>query len=442
MKSNEAKAARAGFGESDRLAILFASILSCLLCSQLLVGYSLVSWNLSEWLINYAGGFVRRGLPGAIILQLSQTTGSSPYWWAIGASLGALIVAAIAIARRSRGRLHRYVLCSPILFGGAILGDFWFRKDVIGVVSLLLCLGLLFGEWLPRHRMLRLAAANLLCILMLLSHEAYGFYALPILVLANAAERVVSARGAGGVRALCVSALEFSPSVAAFLTAVAFRGSEAHAQAVHQSWSALYFPYDAGGPYPDLPKAAIEGIGWTTATGLDQGLATLTSFSGGIYVPLAWLATVYLSARFLVGALRSPDESATTPVEAASSPVRPEGAATDRQRFVLVMSLQLLAVSPLFVLGRDYGRWIFLWGLSSTVIYLFAPGPVLDALPGRKFLSSFSGRSRRIVALHPAFLLLFGIPPADWTVGRYVWSTPLGVLLAALERLAITVRLG
>ena len=32
------------------------------------------SWQMTEWLINYAGGFVRRGLPGEVILQIAEQT--------------------------------------------------------------------------------------------------------------------------------------------------------------------------------------------------------------------------------------------------------------------------------------------------------------------------------------------------------------------------------
>ena len=36
------------------------------------------SWTVGEWLISYAGGFVRRGLPGEIIHYISTTYSISP----------------------------------------------------------------------------------------------------------------------------------------------------------------------------------------------------------------------------------------------------------------------------------------------------------------------------------------------------------------------------
>ena len=36
------------------------------------------SWTIGEWLISYAGGFVRRGLPGELIHIISEFFGISP----------------------------------------------------------------------------------------------------------------------------------------------------------------------------------------------------------------------------------------------------------------------------------------------------------------------------------------------------------------------------
>lgn len=427
---------RVGLWETDRLAAVLASVLFCILCIQVVLGYSLETWNLSEWLINYAGGFVRRGLPGEIIFQLSRATGTSPYSWAVGTSLAALVVTLGAVVVRSRGRLHRYILYSPVLFGGAILGDYWFRKDLIGVLSILVCLQLLFGMGIARRGM-RIALANLVCILMMLSHEAFGFYALPILVFANAAERRWSTRVSGSFRALISSMLEFSGAVVAFVIVIAFKGSEAAALEVHRSWSGLYFPFDAWTPYPDAPKAAIDGIGWTTRAGVDYGLAVWTKFSWGIYAPLAWMITWYLSAGFLVGSIRSTTQPDTIPPSGSRDLL-----ARERERFARVLLLQFLAVLPLFILGCDYGRWIFFWGLGAIVIYLYTPGEVLDVLPGADFLRRFTGGVERVFKPHPALLLLFAVPPVNWTVERYIRTTLPGALFEVLDRLVLTMSLG
>ena len=42
-------------------------------------GYSKGSWNITEFLINYQGGFVRRGLLGEIILYIYSTFASPIY---------------------------------------------------------------------------------------------------------------------------------------------------------------------------------------------------------------------------------------------------------------------------------------------------------------------------------------------------------------------------
>ena len=39
---------------------------------------NLVEWNISEWLINYQGGFTRRGLIGEIVFQISTIFNFEP----------------------------------------------------------------------------------------------------------------------------------------------------------------------------------------------------------------------------------------------------------------------------------------------------------------------------------------------------------------------------
>src|SRR5262245_73041 len=48
--------------------------------------YKITSFQVSEWLINYEGGFVRRGLPGEVLFALAKE-GLNPYLLIIGVSL-------------------------------------------------------------------------------------------------------------------------------------------------------------------------------------------------------------------------------------------------------------------------------------------------------------------------------------------------------------------
>ena len=75
-----------GLGRPAARVLLYGALAVLLLafCVVIVHSYQTVfsgradSFSVSEWLINYGGGFVRRGLGGALILQASQVAGVSP----------------------------------------------------------------------------------------------------------------------------------------------------------------------------------------------------------------------------------------------------------------------------------------------------------------------------------------------------------------------------
>jgi hypothetical protein len=96
----------------------------------------------------------------------------------------------------------------------------------------------------------------------------------------------------------------------------------------------------------------------------------------------------------------------------------------------VIVLFQLLMISPLFVLGWDFGRWIFMWIASSALLYGFAS----QYLDGHLISMSISSRGEK--ALQKSFpgivlkgkknyfLLLLGMPGCCWTIGRFLSATP------------------
>ena len=75
------------------------------------------SWQLSEWLINYAGGFVRRGLLGSLVWWISHWTGLPANLLAIGiAVVGFVWLLRWMWAHASRDFL-RYWCCRVLSWG-------------------------------------------------------------------------------------------------------------------------------------------------------------------------------------------------------------------------------------------------------------------------------------------------------------------------------------
>ena len=62
-------------------------------------------WSMGDWLINYHGGFIRRGLPGAVILGTCRLLGLNLFWAVVAIQLGfyaALEVTVWCLVRNSQ----------------------------------------------------------------------------------------------------------------------------------------------------------------------------------------------------------------------------------------------------------------------------------------------------------------------------------------------------
>ena len=50
------------------------------------------SWIIGDWLINYSGGFVRRGLAGAVVMLMHRSTGVPLQWVVYGIAASFFLV--------------------------------------------------------------------------------------------------------------------------------------------------------------------------------------------------------------------------------------------------------------------------------------------------------------------------------------------------------------
>ena len=132
------------------------------------------SWTIGEWLINYQGGFVRRGLLGEGIYLLCNAIKISPIfiiWFISIASYYLLVKLTISEAKNKVSNLF---LLSPGVFLAPIIGNFLIRKDLLLLLIFLNSLKLL------KSKNPNLIFLNLLNIAGILIHESFAIYALPI----------------------------------------------------------------------------------------------------------------------------------------------------------------------------------------------------------------------------------------------------------------------
>jgi len=142
-------------------------------------------WLSGDWLINYQGGFVRRGLVGEILFETSSLTGINLGILAIvlQMSLYAIFImnTLFLSVNSSFTPLNAMLICSPAFILFPILDpDGGFRKEVLLIAPLAVLCNRLAD---PRARVPKYlpACMGVLCVVVVLSHEMLLVY-LPYLI--------------------------------------------------------------------------------------------------------------------------------------------------------------------------------------------------------------------------------------------------------------------
>ncbi len=290
-------------------------------------------YPVSEFLINYADGFVRRGLGGQISLALHSFFGGPATIWAIlllslaGASLCALILKIYSHTRPTQAMTPLILTPWGLLFI-TYDPDILIRKEVFGLIALALILlgALTLHPKRARALFLTACAALPLCALL---HEANAllggsFLCAAILFFrAHPQLKRITLLGSG----LCALATLLA-------TLAALRHPTADpaviCAAIPDPICTWPFPFMAGGA--------------------GSGFAYVQSY----FTPAAWLNLAVVAA-------------------ACSLPffgLRPRN--MRRAPLLGAAALIALPILPLFLIGIDYGRWIAMIALPASLIALTA----------------------------------------------------------------------
>jgi len=360
------------------------------------------TWQLTEALVNYAGGFVRRGLTGWLIGLAADSTGIQANHIVVFAGFIFYLLLTVWLLRYSTRIFPPALILSCIVMGFPAYQDSIIRKDCMGI---LLLLGCLLIDRSRLQRPLAILIVNFLAGVAILSHETFGFYAFPALVFFMGRDRK-SMTGCVLVRR-CVTML---PAGLCFLLTAIYHGSPAVAKAVNDSWMPLWRIIDPRNPHLDAPAAAIRALGFTSEQGLSSGVALLTS---GFYQPTAW-AVLFVITFVLVILFtdRNPDRSSVLAMES-------------KIRVAAILLAQFVLISPLFLLGNDYGRWLFFWVASSLVLHtLNCRVPRwLESLVARIFEKAKAGHIFGRLPVKDWYLLFFGVPVC-WNVHELLAASP------------------
>jgi len=364
------------------------------------------NWCMTECLINYAGGFVRRGLPGELALSVSSISGTPPNIIVVITCLLLLAGLILFYCRKATKKLPAFLIASPIVLGIPAYNDFLVRKDTLCIAILILCLII---EKTKHSIVLKNILINLLGIAAILSHEGFIFYGFL---------SIIAFRYFQSEKKLLSTIVSFSPMILAFCVSSIYHGNELTAVAINKSLVTVWHNIDPSDKDINVPSCAITSLKYSLTNCPWMGYSVLWEISYHIYTPIAWLTTIIICYVYLLEFIvLNPSETNET--------IRSHE--VEKSRLFVILTAQLIFISPLFIIGWDYGRWIFLWTASSLAIYLLGLNWNDQYLiKVTAYVAECQKKIRLPWTPQKWHLLFFGVPVCSWSVFSYFHASPLG----------------
>lgn len=200
-------------------------------------GYSTLNeFTIGDWLINYRGGFVRRGLLGECALYMSVALGCSPalivYWVQLFFYLLFFFFTYLCLLRHKNLKQYWLLIFSPFVFYFQVLaGEGGFRKEII-YLALLACLVWVSGSVKKQWGEKVFIASLVLYPFIILTHEALAVF-LPYLLILYCYQFPLTKRRAAWLSPLLLA------SVAAFGASCIYHGDSAVVNAIFKSLEPL-----------------------------------------------------------------------------------------------------------------------------------------------------------------------------------------------------------
>lgn len=338
-----------------RIAILIgiASFALFIIWKNTLEDPTVIKWNIwafYEWLINYEGGFVRRGLAGALVSSYfygNEITAINFIVFVLSFNLIILATTfAITTVNTTKSALL-YAFCPTGIYWMAASNEYFYRKEILFYISLLL-VSLIFNRWLKEST--KFLSNFLTVVIFLVSiflsfvHEAFLFYGC---LLFSLILLLVHKRHPAKAKVIVQTYLAMSLLI--FIFFCVFKGDASTSKAI---WESLSEPARSLSHNQDV-AGGISAIGWSLKQGLSMSLYTIQSGLGAYY--LFSILIIYLTLGFIVSEQRN---------------LSLQEFYVSKKLFIPFLCI-LLTFLPLFILGWDWGRWVMgIWYVSVCMFFL------------------------------------------------------------------------
>jgi hypothetical protein len=331
--------------------------------------YGFNTYFISEFLINYQGGFVRRGLLGELLFFLRNHFSFDVEWTikiVCAICFGLLCSFFVYHFRKKKYSLYILPLC--FFCGALVISDkHWIRKDSLMILFLIASLWVFqVPKKIPIA--IRIVLVNILLIFITLSHEVFAFISIPIFIVLF----INLFKEKGLLKSFLKSILFLYPAIIAFLLVMYSKGNHEIAQTIWDSWHILLNRELSPVEYNN----SIGALFWET-------IPTLKSHFSQLYLTIEWgllsglvymlilLVIYYISVNFL------------SVFNKNNSPFPQE----KKTIFSALFIFQFICLLPLFLcLSKDYIRLTFYLTASSFVIFLLIPFDTLNQLFPKKYI--------------------------------------------------------
>lgn len=334
---------------------------------------SQTNYMYSNWLINYRGGFVRRGLNGEIILRLSSILDISPlHTIYMFTALAWIVLTCFFVFHFIQKKHSLFILVLPFFLGETIIIDssHILRQDSLIMLFFIAITTVFFSKRIFSE-ICRFLIVNILFMLGILCHEVIFFFSFPILLISYQHKN----------HSLLKSTIFLLPSTIAFILSFMLPTKENVLKML--TLTPEIHPYFVRFLQTSFSQNMQELWERISSTGL---LFTLLYF---VY----WVLSVFfVSVNF--GKLQINLNNNST---------------TDSKFMSQILLVQFLSMLPVFCTAWDWGRWIFLWTTSSFAYFLIADENSFDKIP---LLSKFDLKNSRIfngLSKKPNFVFLVAI---------------------------------
>jgi hypothetical protein len=304
------------------------------------------NWTISDWLINYQGGFIRRGLPGQIAFSLGHFLHVSPVFFAALFYLSLLL--ALVIAFRSLALATSYnvwvlaLIVSPATLSFAILHpQAGFRKEIIFLSALAL-----FALLLRKSQRSSLWVVVFMTIVLTvgtLSHEVVIFYS-PYFFAA------LILGGRSVPRALRECVIPFAAGAAVLYVCSTHLGNYEVAAKV---CSSLGYKLLVPGSTEICSSGAIPYLTKSREAAQAEAFALIREHR-------YWATYPFFAALALVPAIGE------------SLVLARSGLNREMRVLWITAAITLAASLPLFAFGIDWGRWIYIHVFSIAMLLMLA----------------------------------------------------------------------